>query len=459
VEPTVSELQAQIDRLSLVVQQRRDPSGHLEPMAQGLSQLAERCTEILNRWADTDERHSRAVSEVEARLGEWSAIEGRLHQDAAERMRELENTIGHEWQALRHIHEEPVKQLREQAAALGEVCVSAANLALQGFERAEARLTALEVNLQERLSELSRDVHTALVARRDETRLAPLAPVAPFPLDGVMRIHEELRESTPAADLGPTSHDTTAGPASGSTAGPATTPPVPEAAAALSARVESLEREVTSERQEVRDTATLAERLRRDWRLALGVLGAVLVGAAVLGVMLQRRVNARLDEAATQVAAAERQAQTASEAASRQIASTRADAERQIAEAHQASVKAELVSNVLAAPDLIRFNLVGTDQASGASGQVLWSRSRGLVLSASHLPQVAAGQTYQMWLLTPTASVSAGLFVPDSAGRATLAAENPPDLPHPVTGVSVTLEAAGGQQSPSGVTVLARAPQ
>jgi anti-sigma-K factor RskA len=456
LEPTLSELQAQIDRLSLAVHQGRETQGHLEPVAHRLAQLTEKCAEILNRWTETDRRHALAVTEVESRLGEWSNIEHRLQQDSAERLRELGQTIEQEWQSLRQVHDEPVKQLREQAAALGEICVSAANLALQGFERAEARIAALETNIRDQLDQMSLELRGAIAdSRQALSQPIPAAPVAPFPLEGVMRIHDGLRETDdtipfsgarPAADFVP-DH-----PSDVIEHGP-------ETALALNARMELLEREVKSEHEEVRETVTRAARMRRDWVVASVALGAALVAAIVFGISFQQTVNRRLDEAATRAAAAERQAASVSDEASRQIASTRAEAARQIEQARQTALRAGIVGDVLAAPDLLRYSLTGTDQASGANAQVLWSRSRGLVLSAARLPIPTDGAVYQLWLFTNTAPVSAGTFTPEPDGRVTFAIDPPANVPRPVTGVSVTLEPAGGQPLPSGPTVLARVQQ
>lgn len=449
MDPTPSDLQAQIDRLSLTVQMAREAKGSLEPATQHLARLAERCNEILSRWADADALHSHVVNEAEMRLTEWGSIENRLEQDYSKRLRQLEEAIGHEWQALRRIHEEPVKQLRQEAAALSEVAVSAANLALQGFERAEVRLDAFETNLQAQLSRLSETVQTALVDHR-RALSAPGLPetnVTPFPLEGVMRIHDDLRSDVPGS--------------APETQGALAIVPrdLPDSAAGLSARMESLEREVTIERQEVHDTATRAEKLGRTGRAAIGLLGLAIFGAAIVGIVAQRQMNARLDEAATRVAAAERQAQSATTAANQQIAATRADAERQIAQARQTALEAGIVGNVLAAPDLVRFNLVGTDRAPRAYAQVLWSRSRGLVLSAALLPALADGTTYQIWLLSDSGPASAGTVTPDGSGRASFAVENPANLPRAVNGVSVTIESGGPKTTPSSSLVLVRVQQ
>ena len=424
----------------------REGRGSLEPATQQLARLAERCNEILSRWAEADALHSQVVSEAELRLTEWGAIENRLEQDYAQRLRQLEEAIGHEWQALRRIHEEPVKQLRQEAAALSEVAVTAANLALQGFERSETRLEAFEANLQAQLTRLSEDVHAALAEHRHAlaTPALPEANVTPFPLEGIMRIHDDLREGSvervpeTQGSLAVVPHE------------------LPEAAARLSARVESLEREVTIERQEMHDTATRTEKLGRAWRVAIGSLVFAILGAAIVGIIAQRNMNARLDEAAARVAAAERQAA----AANQQIATTRADAERQIAQARQTAAQAGIVGNVLVAPDLVRFNLVGTERAPRAYAQVLWSRSRGLVLSASLLPALADGATYQIWLLSESGAAAAGTMKPDASGLASLAVENPANLPRAVNGVSVTIETGGSAPAtPSASLALVRLQQ
>jgi hypothetical protein len=433
LEQEASELQAQIDRLTVALKQWREAQDHLQPVEEQLTQLTERCAEIVNRWSATGQRHAKAVSEVEARLSEWGAIEDRLQRHSSQRLREFEVTIEREWSALRQMQDEPIKQLREQAAALGETCVAAANFARRGFEHAEERFVAIESDLKAQLSQLSREVRALADVRGQGGPPAPLGgAVTPFPLDDVMRIQEGLRETLAVV------------PAKG-----------PDAASALSDRMQSLEREITHGKEEALETTTRADRMRRDWRVVLGVVAGVILIGGLLGWRLQQRVNERLDDAASRVAAAERQAAAASEAA----AASRAEAARQIAEARQAALKAQIVSSVLAAPDLIRYNVIGAEPSAGAFGQILWSRSRGLVLSASRLPAVPAGKTYHVWLNTPAAPVSAGSFLPDTDGRATLVTENPASVPVPVTSISVTVEVASGAAAPTGPPVLTRAPQ
>ena len=472
MEQTLPDLQAQIDQLSLALRQWRETQDLLQPMEQRLSMLTERCADILNRWSDTDQRHADAIKQIEAKLNDWSAIESRLEQDSLQRIREFEGTIEHEWAQIRQMHAEPVKQLREQTATLGETCVAAANLALRGFERAEARFAALEADLQERLWQLSHDVQTALSDLRHDPSRPPALKAAPFPLEGIMRIHDELRETEPSvkelppaiehppASEQPTSPQSTAPEPSAApvpAAGPKPVAQLPtEPTPSLATRMDSLEREVTHTNQEVHDSVTKTERMHRGWRLSFGIAAGVIAISALVGMQLIGSVNRRLNDASARATAAEQQAQAASTAATKEIASTRAEADRQIAEARATAQRAQIVSDVLAAPDLVRFNLGSPDATSRANAQVLWSRSRGMVLSASRLPAAPAGSVYQIWLLTEGTAVSVGTITPDDAGRATLSLDTLPSIPRAVTGIIVTTEPAAGSPAPSGAPVLTR---
>jgi anti-sigma-K factor RskA len=105
---------------------------------------------------------------------------------------------------------------------------------------------------------------------------------------------------------------------------------------------------------------------------------------------------------------------------------------------------------VLTAPDLRQVDLQGQQPvAPRASGRAFYSRSRGLVFTASDLPPLRSGRTYQLWLVTAQSPVSAGLLEIDSAGRVTQAFNTPPDIANPVA-IAVTEEPAGGVPAPTG---------
>jgi hypothetical protein len=458
VEPTLSDLQAQIDQLTEIVRRERDASGSSDALAP-IAELTERCREILGRWSAIDDQHGRAITDIESRLKDWTAIEDRLSREGADRMRALEHAIEREWQALRDIHEAPVQQLRDQATALGETSVAAANLSLRAFERAEARFAALEADLHARLGQLSDDLHGAIAdVRRESGPSALPRPVEPFALDSVIRIHEEHR----TADVPGGSRAVSRGgrPRTDDIHVPSAGPvlALPEASA-LSDRIASLERAVTSEREDVRATAVRTDSLRRRWTTSAVIAGIAIVGVAGAGVVVARQISIRLDQASARANAAEREAQVVSEAATRDIASARAEAQKELLDARDVAARAELASTVLAAADVVRFNLEGSTEAGRATGHALFSRTRGLVVSATRLPPVATGFVCEIWILGASGPVSAGFFTPDAKGHAMFATDTPPDVPRPVTGLMVTLEPVGGMPVPSGTIVLTRVPQ
>lgn len=127
--------------------------------------------------------------------------------------------------------------------------------------------------------------------------------------------------------------------------------------------------------------------------------------------------------------------------------------EQQVTVATRAVATAEGRLAVLTAPDMTQINLAGQPAAPRATGRAFWSRSRGLVFTASDLPPLPAGRIYQVWMVLPGAPLSAGLIAPDTSGRAQEAFDTPPDVETPVA-VAVTIEPAGGLPAPSGAFYL-----
>ena len=78
----------------------------------------------------------------------------------------------------------------------------------------------------------------------------------------------------------------------------------------------------------------------------------------------------------------------------------------------------------------------------------------GGLLLAAKLPPVPPGKAYALWTLAGDGPRSAGIFVPDAGGRATvkIAAQA---TGAPVRVLSVTLEPESGVPAPTGAIVLA----
>src|SRR5215471_10001364 len=168
------------------------------PVEQHLADLAERCAAILKQWAATSERHAQAVTDFEAKLISWNDAASRLQQDATGRFQDLERLIEHEWASLRRLHEEPVRQLRDQAERLTEICVSTAGSTQTGIERAEARLAVLEKDLHRRMDDLARDVHAVLDELRQQNGATLRNPSSSWALEEVTRLHHEIRDGAGA---------------------------------------------------------------------------------------------------------------------------------------------------------------------------------------------------------------------------------------------------------------------
>jgi hypothetical protein len=129
--------------------------------------------------------------------------------------------------------------------------------------------------------------------------------------------------------------------------------------------------------------------------------------------------------------------------------SARANAsERELTLVRQSATEAQTLVVVLASSDLIRVDLAGQPSAPQARARAFWSRSRGLILTASNLPPLPAGRTYQVWIVTPDAPVSAGLLRPGERGDVH-AVFTTPDVAR-VAAVAVTIEPEGGVPAPTG---------
>jgi hypothetical protein len=298
------------------------------------------------------------------------------------------------------MHEEPLKHMQAQAAHLQELC---------------AKVQALLADLQS----------------NGGVPASPPAKAAAWPLERVVHLHDELRRTGNGQGTG---NGHSIGNAHG---------------------VLTLQDPSQQERGYIEassSTEDLDRRRRRQY-----VAGGAAVALVLLVILLVRWIGGRLDDAVNRVASAEQQVVATTRLASEEARSARDDANRQIAEARQLALRAETVGVILAAPDLIRFNLTST-LADGSSAQVLWSRTRGLVLSGSRLPAAGPDKTYQLWLMTNGQSVSAGVFVPDSTGRATLVVDTMPKIAGPIVGAAITIEPTGGLPKPSGQMLLTRFP-
>jgi Anti-sigma-K factor rskA, C-terminal len=376
------------------------------------------------------------LSRFEAQLDRFSlALHQWQTQDTAkpssgsevdQRIRALEATADNEAHALRQMHEEPLRQLQLQADALKQLC-AAAHLSVNSLGQAEARLLELQNSVSVLIGDLSRLVTEMQIGAA--RNISPHASTTAWPLERVVHLHDELRR--------------------GGNSGTAALPP-----ASVRGNTARVVRAAPREPEHPEAPETAGTEPPRSKYLVAGSIVAV-AAIVLIGAFFFER---RLTDAANRVDAAEKQVAETTKAASQEVATARQDADRQIAEARGVAQRAETVGNILTAPDLIRFNLTSVVE-DGSSAQLLWSRTRGLVLSGTRLPAAPPQSTYQLWLVTNTRSIGAGVFVPDESGRATMVVDAPPKIAGAVVGAAVTIEPPGGRPTPTGRTLLARFPQ
>lgn len=403
LEQRLSNLQSQVERLWQRTEQN-------VPVEQRLSKIADEYAEYLKRWANTVERHTGAVAQIE----------------------------------------EPVKELRGQAASLTAICIATASAQQQGFDRAESRLASFEGNFHDALSEITRELRTVVaeIKARHDHPSARLDGAAPWAFDDVTHLHSKLRD--------PSGVDRPAG----------NSLQVHDRPALSDSRefLPTIAGDVQDDRTRARAPSPRGDEegstfkavdldreqpIPRKWRVAVVCLGLAVIVVSAFGWRLYNQVRV----GAQRVQQAELESARAAALAASQSTAAREEAAREIASAREMATSAQRISNVLAAPDLVRYNLAGNSAAPRASGQALWSRSRGLVFSGSGIPPAPPDGHHQVWLLTRVAPVKAGTFVLEADGAVT-SVQHAPFVPRAVTGVMVTLEGTGGGEAPSGDTVL-----
>lgn len=430
----------QLERLNTALAQSAENRQPIALVETRVASLTQQFAEILDRWTLSDLRHTRAIGEMEARLKDLEGLKTRVEHGTEDHLRNLERKVADEWGALQHMLEQPIQQLQEHAARLRETSVATAGTAISGLESAETRLASIQADMSERMSQLSRHVQETLAEIREGLpRAGHTSANAPnWPLDQVMRLHDELRETDPEKP-----------------AESRTVTLLPRSVESSDRRPEPAEDAVSADDR----TADETPEAPRDGRTLVWVAAVVVLAIGLaIAAAFALRLQGEFEAASAKMAQAEQQAQSTRANAEQQIAASRQEAERRIMAANETALRAQMVSEVLAAPDLVRYGLAGGDGTPGGRGLLLWSRSRGIVLSASGLPKATPGSAYQLWLVTSTGATLAGSTGADTEGRISLATDKVPSIPRPVIGALVTMEPIGGGPVPSGPTILSYLP-
>ncbi len=135
----------------------------------------------------------------------------------------------------------------------------------------------------------------------------------------------------------------------------------------------------------------------------------------------------------------------------------------ELARGQSARTSTDSLRTVLALRDSMIAGLIGRDvavvslTASGAKApfaRMFWDTTRNTwTLVAHNMPALKTGRTYQLWLVTKTAKISAGTFEPsngDAVVRATY-----PLARDSLQAIAITEEPAGGVPQPTGAMIVA----
>jgi len=96
-----------------------------------------------------------------------------------------------------------------------------------------------------------------------------------------------------------------------------------------------------------------------------------------------------------------------------------------------------------------------SESAQQPAAQMFWNRaSHDWTMVAAGLSAPAPGRTYQLWLITDDAQISAGTFEPDAQGKTVLRANYALDR-NALRAIAISEEPDGGATAPSGPIVIA----
>ena len=137
------------------------------------------------------------------------------------------------------------------------------------------------------------------------------------------------------------------------------------------------------------------------------------------------------------------------------LADIRISTDAAMAGAVRRTIDAERMITILAAPDARRLPLRDSSAPPAAiAGQVIWSRTHGVLVTAIQVPPAAGGEVYQVWGQTRTGPINLGPAFVDGQGRLSLLSESTLEMADEPTGFTVTREPAPGSRDPRGATIL-----
>ena len=187
----------------------------------------------------------------------------------------------------------------------------------------------------------------------------------------------------------------------------------------------------TREYRAIRTRINVLAWRRAEW-IALAASVLLIVGVGVMASVLRDRENLR--DALVGATASTQRSQHATDSLRALV------------------VYKDSLINGITGPDVAMVRLTSS-AARAPNAMMFWDRTRnGWTLVAHDLPTPQPGRTYQLWLVTPTAKISAGTFTPtngEAMVRATYALAR-----DSLRAIAVTDEPAGGVPQPTGQMVI-----
>jgi len=118
--------------------------------------------------------------------------------------------------------------------------------------------------------------------------------------------------------------------------------------------------------------------------------------------------------------------------------------------AKESAVSAELaqINSVISSPQWRIIPLAGQGPAPDSSAKVYWDVQGNRWVVTADLPPAPEGKVYQVWFVTPTAKISAGLISPNKSGHGFTVVQFPSNVA-PLAAAAITLEPEGGSQQPT----------
>ena len=124
------------------------------------------------------------------------------------------------------------------------------------------------------------------------------------------------------------------------------------------------------------------------------------------------------------------------------------DLKQQLAKEGAASGELSQINSVLSSQLWRIIQLAGQDPAPESSAKVYWDVQGNRWVVTADLPPAPAGKVYQLWFVTATEKVSAGLITPNKTGHGFAVVRFPSNIA-PVAAAAITLEPEGGSQQPT----------